>query len=153
MVGIHRLLQLMGGRHYMKINTRSSSQLCWQEQQEPDAKRTGRWFDPSVLPSWMPGEDLREGGKCMWPAPEQRGWQVVSGAHAIITSSQPYQSTCISGQMHPFHKDVIWSSILPIIKHRHNSATWQRSFFFIREEEPYIVVTNTLATHGSINNL
>lgn len=41
MAGIHGLLQLMSGRHYMKINTWSFSGCRWQEQKELDAKEQG----------------------------------------------------------------------------------------------------------------
>lgn len=41
MAGIHALLQLMGGRQYMKINAWSFSGYCWQKQKELDAKEQG----------------------------------------------------------------------------------------------------------------
>jgi len=70
--------------------------------------RTGSWFDPSVLPSWMPGESLGGGGKRCFAC--TRTGRKILGVwspcyHHFIP--QPYQSTYVSGQMHPLHKDVI----------------------------------------------
>lgn len=49
-------------------------------------KRTGSWFDPSVLPSWMLGYSLQEGdGNGAWPALEQAERCLVFGVHVITT--------------------------------------------------------------------
>lgn len=63
MAGIHGLLQLMGGRHHVKINMRSSSQLHWQEQQEPDAKEQGAGLILLFCPAGCQGRVFEKGGE------------------------------------------------------------------------------------------
>lgn len=87
MAGIRGLLQLMGGRHYMKTNTLPSSQLRWQEQQEPDAKEPGTGLFLLFCQAGCQGRGFERGVNGAWPAPEQAGRYLVSGVHIITTSS------------------------------------------------------------------
>lgn len=86
MAGIHGLLQLMGGRHYLKINKLSSSQLRGQEQQEPDAKEQGTGLILLFCPAGCQGRVFGRGGTvlCLQQNRQEDPWcpeSVLSPLH------------------------------------------------------------------------
>lgn len=122
MTGIHGFLQQMGGR--LHENKRVDFlRVLLTVTARAGCKRRESWFDPSVLPAGCQGRVQHGSKQCRACT---RAGRKVPGVWSTCPHHFITQSTQVSGQMCSSHKDVTRSSILPIINHRHNSATWQR---------------------------
>lgn len=141
MVWIHGLLQLMGGRHYMTISTQSSSQLRWQEQQEPDAKEQGAGSILLFCPAGCQGRVFGGGGGVVCGKRRlvctRTGRKILmSGVHVIATSSHSRTTPhrLVDKCTHFTKVHLVFHP--PRVNHRHNSAIWKRIVILIREENP-----------------